>query len=101
MKYKIGQFKHQKTALADGFNASVGSKLSIVSQAGLTIIYHKITKMSNIKKCLRGPDGSRTRTSCLRYRQSTVNLPAQFTEAQLFSQILIQKGISQNGIKEN
>ncbi len=71
---------HQKTALADGFIASVGSKLSIVSQAGLFIIYHKLTKMSNNKR-LRGPDGIRTRTSCLRYRQSAVNLPAQFTEA--------------------
>ena len=72
---------HQKTVLADGFNASVGSKLSIVSQAGLIIIYHKVVKKSNFTKYLRGPDGIRTRTSCLRYRQSAINLPAQLTEA--------------------
>lgn len=34
------------------------------------------------KKYLRGPDGIRTRTFCLRDRWSAINLQAQVTEAQ-------------------
>jgi len=34
-------FKHQKTALTDGFTATVDGKLSNVPQTELSIIYHK------------------------------------------------------------
>ncbi len=84
--------KYQKTTLADGFIASVVGKLTLVPQAELILIYHKRIKMSNnIKKCLRGPDGSRTRSFCLRGSWSTISLPAQLTEAELFSQELTLK----------
>ncbi|TSC63647.1 MAG: hypothetical protein G01um101493_390 [Microgenomates group bacterium Gr01-1014_93] len=81
-----GVFMHQKTVLANGFNASIGSKLSTASQTGLALIYHKIINLSTIKKHLRGPDGIRTRISCLRYRQSTIDLPAQITEVAVLCQ---------------
>ena len=81
---KLGyQIEHQKTALSDGFIASVGSKPTLIPQAEVSRIYHKMFEMSTIKKCLRGPDGIRTRTFCLRSSQSTINLPAQITEALL------------------
>ncbi len=81
------KFSHQKTALASGFNASVVDKPTIVPQTELSTIYQKIVRMSNFKKCLRGPDGNRTRSFCLRNRWSTISLPAQLTEAILLFQI--------------
>lgn len=77
------QQTNQKTALTDGFNVVVDSRLSLTSQAGLSLIYYKTSVLSNNEQHLRGPDGIRTRTSCLRNRQSTVNLQAQVTEAKL------------------
>ena len=40
---------HQKTVLANGFNASVGSKLSTISPPELTLLYHICSYLSNIK----------------------------------------------------
>ena len=80
--------KYQKTTLTDGFIAAVGNKPTLIPQAKVNKIYHKLINLSNIKKYLRGPDGIRTRTFCLGGNWSTINLPAQFTEAGLFSQKL-------------
>ena len=96
MKYRTNKL-YQKTALANGFIASIGSKPISIPQVKVCSLYHKKAHLSNTKKRLRGPDGIRTRTFYLGGDWSTINLPAQFTEAQLLSQILIKKGISQNG----
>lgn len=86
----LGKMKHQKTALSDGFNVTVDSRLSIVPHTVL-ILYHKIDKLSIIRKRLRGADGIRTRIACVRDRQSAINLPPQFTEAKTLSQIRLGK----------
>ena len=39
-------FNYQKTALADGFNATVDGKPTIASPAELIIIYHILRKLS-------------------------------------------------------
>lgn len=78
---------HQKTALTDGFNASVDSRLSNVPHRDLSKIYHEVTDLSINKECPRGPDGIRTRTLSVRQRRPAINLPAQYTEAKLFKQI--------------
>lgn len=39
-KVFLGKMKHQKTALSDGFNVTVDSRLSIVPQT-VVILYHK------------------------------------------------------------
>ena len=41
------KFTHQKTVLSDGFNDTVGSKLSTVPRIELFIIYHNLVKLSN------------------------------------------------------
>lgn len=53
MGYKRNYFReidHQKTALSDGFNASVGSKPTLFPQAKVNTLYHKIDSLSNIEK---------------------------------------------------
>ena|SRR3989344_2213822 len=82
---KLNPNFHQKTVLANGFNASVGSKPTLIPQVELSIIYHKRVRMSS-EINLRGPDGIRTRTFYLRGRWSAINLPAQVTEADVLSQ---------------
>ena len=91
MTYKIDRSEeaHQKTALVDGFNVPVGCRPT-VPQVKVNTVYHKLVNLSSFKS-LRGPDGSRTRTFYLRGKQSAINLPAQFTEAALFSQKLNTK----------
>ena len=39
-------FMHQKTALADGFNATVDGKPTIASPAELIILYHNLIELS-------------------------------------------------------
>ena len=46
---KLGKKAHQKTALADGFNASVVGKPSIVPHT-LLKYYHKVIQLSNVRK---------------------------------------------------
>lgn len=75
----IEQIWYQKTDLSIGFNAAVDGKLSSAPQV-VAKYYHIITLLSK-QKCLRVPDGIRTRTYYLRGSESTINLPAQFTEA--------------------
>ncbi len=75
----VAQVFHQKTALASGFNDTIVGKPTIVPQTVL-ILYHKIV-IKSIITCLRGADGSRTRSFCLRDSWSAVSLPPQLTEA--------------------
>ena len=82
---------HQKTALADGFNASVGSKPTLAPQVKVNVLYYKMAYLSKVtKQCLRGPDGIRPRTFYLGGNWSTINLPAQITEAGVLLQDIIR-----------
>lgn len=80
---------HQKTALADGFNDMVDSRLSTVSHT-VNKLYSKSGKKSIIS-CLRGVDGIRTRSFCVRDRWSAISLPPQLTEAGVLIQSFLWK----------
>ena len=62
-----------------------------------------MNKMSNLqckcKKHLRGADGIRTRSFCLRHSRSTVSLPPQLTEAKLVYHILLGQIVTAAQVK--
>lgn len=90
-------FMHQKTALTDGFNATVGGKPTIASPAELLISYQKLTILSRKRKIYFFKKASVDRTgfepalSAGEADGLPLTYRPKFTEAAVLSDILKRK----------